>query len=232
MVMQTFPADVQLWLAFGNGKMFRYLAAHEIANALGPEKCSALPMFHALTGCDTVSSFVGHGKVTAWSTWNSMPEFTQALLNLTCTPTSIPEETMCAIERFTILLYDRTSTSTDINKTRKKLFTRTSSVQRIPPTLDALKQHVKRAIYQGCYIWGQTLIPSPVLPPVTSWGWCKVNDGLYVPEWITIPEAAKACDELIRCGCKMGCKKGCKCKKSNLPCTDLCICEGECSRVP
>ena len=29
----------QLWDAFGTGKSFRYLAAHEMAQALGPDKC-------------------------------------------------------------------------------------------------------------------------------------------------------------------------------------------------
>ncbi len=45
----------EMWVAFGTGKSFRYIAAHEIATSLG----LALPMFHALTGCDTVSSFAG-----------------------------------------------------------------------------------------------------------------------------------------------------------------------------
>ena len=32
---------------------FRYIAAHEMAKALGHDRCTALPMFHAFTGCDT-----------------------------------------------------------------------------------------------------------------------------------------------------------------------------------
>ena len=51
------PAGCELWLAFGTGKSFRYLAAHQIPACLRPEMSCALPMFHALTGCDTVSSF-------------------------------------------------------------------------------------------------------------------------------------------------------------------------------
>ena len=54
-----------LWIAFGTGNNFRYLAAHQYASALGPDKARALPMFHAITGCDTVSSFAGRGKKTA-----------------------------------------------------------------------------------------------------------------------------------------------------------------------
>jgi hypothetical protein len=44
---------IELWIAFGTGKHFRYLAVHDIAKTLGHEKCKALPLFHAMTGCDT-----------------------------------------------------------------------------------------------------------------------------------------------------------------------------------
>ena len=54
--------NTQLWIAFGTGKHLRYIPAHQIATSLGVEKARALPMFHAFTGCDTVSSFAGKGK--------------------------------------------------------------------------------------------------------------------------------------------------------------------------
>ena len=102
------PAGCDLWLAFGTGKSFRYLAAHQIAASLGPEMSCALPMFHALTGCNTVSSFAGHGKKTAWSTWKSLPELTEdALLKLADGPKEIPDDAMNITERFVILLFDR-----------------------------------------------------------------------------------------------------------------------------
>lgn len=227
MVAQTLSCETELWIAFGTGKNFRYLAAHRIASCLGPEKSLALPMFHALTGCDTVSAFVGHGKKTAWAVWNSLPELTDALLRLGQTPTEIPVQSMQSIERFVILLYDRTNNCTDVNKARKKLFTKKCSVQRIPPSLAALEQHVKRATFQGGHIWGQVLVPQPLLPSPNSWGWIK-NDGLYEPLWTTLPEASKTCYELISCGCQKGCRNRCKCKKAALKCTALCKCEGEC----
>ena len=229
MVAQRLPAEDEVWLAFGTGKSFRYLAAHQIAACLGPEKSCALPMFHALTGCDTSSAFVGHGKKTAWVAWNSLPELTDALLRLAFAPTEIPEHSMQAIERFVILMYDQTSTCTDVNKARKKLFAKRSSVQRIPPTRAALEQHVKRAVFQGGHVWGQILVPQPVLPSPSSWGWIQTDDGLYEPHWTTLPEASKTCYKLISCGCKKGCRSRCKCKKASLKCTALCVCEGECS---
>ncbi|KAG7160899.1 hypothetical protein Hamer_G007673 [Homarus americanus] len=66
-VVQGMHREDELWLAFGTGKSFRYLAAHEMAACLGPKKVRALPMFHALTGCDSVYSFSGYGKKTAWA---------------------------------------------------------------------------------------------------------------------------------------------------------------------
>ena len=66
---RSLEEDDEVWVSFGVGKAFRFLAAHEMARALGPEKAQALPMFHALTRCDTVSCFAGHGKRSAWAAW-------------------------------------------------------------------------------------------------------------------------------------------------------------------
>lgn len=55
----------ELWIAFGTGKNLRHISAHEIARSLGPSKSTALPVFHAYTGCDTVSSFSTKGKKSA-----------------------------------------------------------------------------------------------------------------------------------------------------------------------
>ena len=46
----------ELWVAFGTGEHFRFIPIHEVAAAVGPRKSANLPLFHALTGCDTVSS--------------------------------------------------------------------------------------------------------------------------------------------------------------------------------
>ena len=228
-VAQGLGSEYELWLAFGTSTHFRYIAAHKIANRLGSEKSPALPMFHALTGCDTVSSFVGHGKKTAWNTWSVLPELTGALVKLSCAPSDIPEDVMLTVERFVILLYDRTSTCTDINKARQKVFAKRNNIKRIPPTRAALEQHVKRATYQGGHVWGQSLQTTPVLPSPTNWGWTRTDDGLYEPNWTILPEASQVCYELVSCKCKKGCVGQCKCKKAALECTALCACEGECS---
>ena len=49
--------QVEVWVAMGTAYHFRYIAAHEISNNFGSGMSKALPIFHAFTGCDTVSCF-------------------------------------------------------------------------------------------------------------------------------------------------------------------------------
>lgn len=220
----------ELWIAFGTGKNFRYIAAHELMSCLGPDKSKSLPIFHAVTGCDTVSAFAGRGEKTAWAIWDTFPEVTEAFLQLATGPSDVPGNIVATIERFVVLLYDRTSTCTEVNQARQKLFAKKGrSLEGIPPTRAALEEHVKRAAYQAGHCWGQTLVPHCTLPSPSDWGWVE-NDGQFEPLWTTLPEAAKSCYELISCRCKTRCGGNCKCTKAVLKCTALCSCEGECPR--
>ena len=158
----------ELWVGFGTGKKYRDIPVHTIYSDLGPSKSLALPLFHSLTGCDTTSQFLGCGKKTAWAVWTVLPDLTEALIQLSSAPSGIPNDAMCIIERFVILLYDRTSKCTDIDKARRKLFARKNNVQLIPPTKAALAEHVNRAVYPGGHVWGQILLPAPELPPPTN----------------------------------------------------------------
>ena len=80
------------------------------------------------------------------------------------------------------------------------------------------------------HIWGQSTQSCQVLPSFESWGWTR-NNGKIKPSWITIPEASKACYELIKCSCKKGCSGRCKCRQHQLACTEPCQCNGQCSIV-
>ena len=117
----------ELWLAFGTSSSFRYIPIHEVVKVMDPRTCMALSVFHSFTGCDTVSSFGGRGKKSAWNTWQVYPEVTGAFERLL-----LMEETgktaMAALERFVVLLYDCTSDLLQVNDARKQLLPRSQGV--------------------------------------------------------------------------------------------------------
>ena len=141
----------ELWVVFGTGKNYRIIPAHGIYDKIGVEKCLALPMFHVFTGCDTVSSFSGRGKKTAWEMWNVFPEVTGAFLALMERPQQSDLETaMGVLERFIVLLYDKTSCQSKVNQLKVDLFAHKGrDVLYIPPTQECLIEHVRRAAYQA-----------------------------------------------------------------------------------
>lgn len=109
-----------------------------------------------------------------------------------------------------------------VDEARKQLFTRKSRrFDSIPPTRDALLQHVKRTAYQAGHIWGQAHIASPLVPSPRHWGWIT-DSGEWRPLWTTLPEISKSCQELVKCGCKKGCRGGCGRRRVSLRC-QLCV---------
>ena len=87
------------------GKDFRYIPVHVIATKLSENVCTVLPLFHALSGCDTVSAFHGKGKKSAWSAWKKYPEFTAQLDCLMRNPLHLNETEMKCIEAFITFMY-------------------------------------------------------------------------------------------------------------------------------
>ena len=73
-------------------------------------------MFHAFTGCDTVSSFGGRGKKTAWKVSNAFPAVTDVFYALASPPVDVTDYVMAPLERFVIYLYDKTCNLSDINE--------------------------------------------------------------------------------------------------------------------
>ena len=146
----------QLWIAFGKGKDFRWIPIHDIAKTLGP-KARALPFFHAFTGCDTVSAFVGKGK-SCWQAWNVFLDATEVFHRFSAPIDKIGSDCVSIIEAFVVIMYDRSSSTNDVNEARLDLFARKQKpYNAIPPSKAALTEHVKRAVLQAGHTWGQSL---------------------------------------------------------------------------
>ena len=129
------------------------------------------------------------------------------------------------LERFTVILHHKVSTLLVVS--RELFCKKNKSLENLPPTQDALLQHARRAVFQT-NIWTSSLQNIQDIPTPEDWGWRK-QENSWKPIWMTLPEAASACNELIRCGCKStrGCSTRCKCAKAGLSCTDLCSCTCE-----
>ena len=129
-------------------------------------------------------------------------------------PTETSNESMELLERFVVLMYDRTSEATEVNDARRQLFTQKS------------RTHIKRNCYQA-NCWNHALVLDPDRQEPSDWGWAMEPSG-WQSIWTILPEASKSCHELIHCRCKKGCTGRCKCAKAGLKCTALCFCSGDC----
>ena len=111
-----------------------------------------LMFFHDVSGCDTVSSYLGRGKKSAWLAWSSFPSVTYAFLDLYLQPVDVSSETLYKIERCIVVMYSRKCSANGVNEAGKELFAQCSrTMENIPPTKAALLQHVRRAVYQLGY---------------------------------------------------------------------------------
>ena len=221
----------ELYIEMGTSRAeVKIIPIHEVVNTLGPEKSAALPLFHSFTGCDSTPSFFGIGKKTAWGIWESFPELTGTLNELTQNPELFSPVSvhMEQLERFVVLLYSKGSGCSKVNEARKMLFSHGKRLlDGIPPTQDALYQHIRRSLLQAAFIWGKCLHPEQYIPDVTEWGWTN-ESGRLVPFWTVLADVSQACSLLIHCNCTKSCTRNCKCSKASLHCTSVCKCEGGC----
>ena len=112
---------------------------------------------------------------TAWTAWQSLPEFTVPLQLLSRADSSeqIIKAHIAILKQFVLLLYcvceDGFST---VNAARRHLFLeRGKDFLQIPYGSDALHQHLLRVAYQSGHVWGNMLAQTTETVPVTAWGW-------------------------------------------------------------
>ena len=68
-------------------------------------------------------------------------------------------------------------------------------MERMPPTQNALLQHMKRAVYHAS-IWVTSTEVQEMIPSPSEYGWEQV-DNVWSPLWLTVPELSKGCQHLI-----------------------------------
>lgn len=194
-----------LYMKAGTSKDPKYFPVHDIHKLLSDDQVDTLLAFHAITGCDSVSQFSGHGKKTAWQVFE---QHHTDLTGLGKGP--FTEDLVTSTERFICKIYGVPEVDT-CNKARVKLFCKGRPQETLPPTSDAVKFHIMRSHYQAT-IWNQAHLPHPDLPPVDEMGWMH-KEGQLVPRLLSLPPMPKACMEFTSCGCTKEClSQRCSCR--------------------
>ena len=119
---------------------------------IGKSKALALPGFHGFTGVDTTSALMRQGKVTAWCVWMSYPAATLAFQKLS-TPIVDPQELnafMPIIETFVNKVFLGISCEfSSVDEARLDgIIHKSKDFSNLPPSSDALLQHVLRTAQQ------------------------------------------------------------------------------------
>ena len=103
--------------------------------------------------------------ILQWKTWEVCDEVSNNFAKLSECPSAVDDSYLQALERFVVVMYDRSSDVTTVNEARLDLFARKQRpYDLIPPTQAALKEHAKPAAYEAGYVWGQALERHPQLP--------------------------------------------------------------------
>ena len=174
----------------------KFIPVRQIALSLGSDRSRAPPFFHAFSGCDTTSFLSGKSKKSFFETWEVLKEMTPIFCRLPTlnSPEDVTEADLKLLENFVVLLYSKTCNTVEVNEARRILFARDNrSIENIPPTTAALKEHILRCILQVSK-WFQSLNKQYDNRDPCLWGQQRVENKV-------LPRLT----ELIQCNCKKSC---------------------------
>ena len=196
----------------GPSKQIKCYPDHTIASKLDDSLLVNILGFHALTGCDTTSSFSGIGKKTCWKQYLEAPKLLQSIgrgLNIQ------------EVEEFVIRLYGGCieTETVDIDLKQFNLFSKArKGLVLLTPTKDAFELHCLRADYQA-KIWPNAINAEMDVGIATNTdGWKLGQNGIEIVR-SRLSAVPTACMELTNCGCKPKCSTArCKCLKAGQIC--------------
>ena len=131
-------------------------------------------------------------------------------------------------ECFVVKLYSQDSFLSNVHA---ELFHRITSLEKLPPTHDALIPHFRRCQHH-LMVWDQANVAQPniSLPEDSVW---KPEDDLLFPIVMTMEGVPSACEELKTCGCKTRrCNTArCTCNIKKMMCSLGCLCKNDCQNT-
>ena len=191
MLSKVTEINGQLFMLTGTGNKRRIINVNSVTEGIYENQngtyCTknqvmkALLGFHCFTGCDTVSSFAGSGKLKPLKLLLKNSEYIDAFSSLG-EDIKLGEETAKKLEIFALHMYGKKPTfSISINDLRYCQKGGKASFDLLPPCHNVLIQHSMRASYQ-LYIWCFNPMIDADVP--VNYGWCMNDDTLDV-QWMT-----------------------------------------------
>jgi len=208
----------------GTKNRLRFIDITKLRRLLGDRVSDALIGMHSFTGCDTVSSFAGRGKMTILKQMKSNETYQEAFSELGRS-WEVSTDLFQKLKEITCHMYLPSTNTREVNQLRYQLFcARRGEVEssQLPPCEDCLFMHVLRANYQAA-IWRKCLQSHPSVPDPKDYGWTTDPDGKLVIQWMRGSPAPEAVLQLLSCQCVRSCKlPHCTCLSNGLKCTDMC----------
>ena len=191
-------ASRKVWMDVGtSGKgNRRYINISAIATEIGPQLCSALPGFHAFTGCDYTAFFIRKGKKRPLKIAEGNDSFLNAFTSLALD--EVNTTTCQTIHQYTAELYGAKKPVL-LNKHRynvfqkkfgpkkgKKLLASLKGVDAssIPPCENVINQKIHRCNFIAM-IWHAAC--NNIVPKEPKLGW-EIENNSYQHVWFTGPQ--------------------------------------------
>jgi len=113
---------VKIWMECGVlcNNTLRYINVNQLHTKLGQKLCSALPGYHAFTGCDYTAAFNRKGKVQPLKVLQKYQDIQNAFQQLTH-ESNITDETITKIQKFVCCIYGQSKLES-VNEARLQIF--------------------------------------------------------------------------------------------------------------
>ena len=204
----------------------RFIDITTICRCIPEESKSTLILNHAMSGCDTTSSFFGQGKTKLLK--KKVLEESPDVCKVFYSSSSYVDEIIAAGEEIILKLYGgKCSNLNDLRYQKYQEYLCKSGrtlkdvdPRRLPPTSLSAANHSLRTYHQVQEWLGKNLDP-------LKYGWEEYG-GKLTPKTMDRDIAPQNVIKILKCGCKTNCGSNkCSCRRAMLECSDYCCCSEE-----
>ena len=175
----------------------RYIPVHTLHDSLTVEQLNIMLPIYCLTGCDTTSSFRGHGKRGAFRLFIQKTDKFQGLSDLGSGPLNLNKKNAATL--FVGYLYGSHECES-LNSLRCTKAAKNIPSKKLPPTEDSFNLNLLRCVYQLA-IWRACTDGMTELPGPQEYGWERDDTQTYRPKAMSQSPAAPELLNNLVCDC-------------------------------